>query len=169
MAAAARLIGAGNAEIDQLGHELAGLTGFEQAERVARLFAIMGSPRNRIAKRAGAVHFLNRAVEIIFVGQAFGSRNALPESARLIIAAMESQNKGQGDFAFAEISAGIFAQYLPDTAIVKRIIDKLESNAEIAPERFQRFNFGLRCIGDNAANSAAAANRAAVFAPMICR
>ncbi len=90
----------------------------------------------------GALHsILKRAVLLQqFDGPAEGDvivravlQRLAPESALLIRAAPEREHDWQRDFAFAEIIANILAQLAGGAAIIERIIDQLEGDAEIEP------------------------------------
>lgn len=89
---------------------------------------------------AGALHRVgNRAVfhhqaDCLLQGSvvaraAFDS--PFPESALLVGATAIAEDDGKRDLAFAEIVAGILAEIGSRTAIIKRIVNKLESKAQI--------------------------------------
>ena len=83
------------------------------------------------------VHELLRIDEIIRRLVAVFQR-ALPEIALFRRAAPIGQHHRQGDLAFAEIIADALAHQRLLAGIIQRIVDQLESDAEIAAIGFER-------------------------------
>ena len=58
---------------------------------------------------------------------------AVPEGALLRRAAAERQHHRQRDLAFAEIIADVLAELGRFAAVVERVVDELEGDAEVHP------------------------------------
>ena len=102
----------------------------EQLQRVARHRAIMARALDRIFERAVLLHRRERGFEIALRHFALLQR-APPEFALAFRAAAERQHDRQGDLAFAEIVADILAELGRGAAVVERVVDQLEGDAEI--------------------------------------
>ncbi len=96
-------------------------------------------------------------------------QRSLPEAALFLVAAPIGQHHGQRDLPLAEIIADGLAHQRLLAGIVERIVDQLKRDTEVPPKEFKCCLFGLGPLGDHRADSAAAANSAAVFAPITCR
>ena len=90
----------------------------------------MAGPLDGVLDGAVAAHGGDRRLKIPLADAALRQR-ALPEGALLAGAAAERQQHRQGDLAFAEIVAGVLAELCRDPAIVERVVDQLEGDAEI--------------------------------------
>ena len=123
-------MGSGDAEVD--GFDQSGLhRGLrEQFQRIMGHGAVMAGAFDGVLDRAVLGHQPHRLVEMRVRGVA-GFQSLFPEGAFGIVAAAEGQHDGQSDLALAEIVADILAQFGTGAAVIQRIVDQLEGNAEI--------------------------------------
>src|SRR6266446_6187430 len=103
----------------------------------------MARALDRILECAMSVHEADRDLQILFRHVALLER-APPEHALTLRAAAIAQDYRQRDLAVAEIVADVLAELRGFSTIVERVVDELEGNAEIHPERTARRLFRLR-------------------------
>ena len=82
-----------------------------------------------------------------------------PEDALGLAAAREGQEHGQGDLALAEIVADALAQAGLARAVVQRVVDQLEGDAEIVAIGRERRLLGGRAVGDDGTDLAGGAEQ----------
>ena len=103
---------------------------------------------DRVFQRAVLRHQPDRVIEVAISDLAALQRPD-PEFALAVIAASECQHDRQRDLALAEIVADVLAELCRLAAIVEHVIDELEGNAEIHPDRAAGSLLRLRTVGDH--------------------
>lgn len=140
-----------DAELDELGERLAVVAFGKDRQRVGGDGAVVAGPQNRVVQRVVLLHQLDRMCKVAVAALAI-LQGALPEGALFRRAAPEGQHDGQGDLALAEIVADILAECRHPAAIIQRIVDKLEGDAEIAAVGFERRGLGAVALRNDGAD-----------------
>src|SRR5262245_64088492 len=94
---------------------------------------MVGAP-NRVLKRTMLGHEADGVLKV-GVGRLAALERAAPELALGVAPAAEREHHRQCDLSFAEIVADILAELLRGAAVVERVIDELEGDAEVIDER----------------------------------
>src|SRR5262249_33885426 len=130
----ARLARARDTELDGLFERLFHRRTREQSERVLGDRAIVTGTLDRVLQRAVLGHERNGFVEV-GVGSVAGLGRAAPARRLALGPTTVGQDHGQRDLAFAEIVADVLAELGGLAAVIERVIDQLEGDAEVHPER----------------------------------
>src|SRR5216684_5386355 len=123
-----------DAELDRLFQRLLHRGGREQSERVGRDRAVVPRPLDRVLERAVLGRQADRVLEI-GVGRVTLFQGPPPERPFALRAAAEREHDRERDLALAEIVAHVLAELGGLAAVVERVVDELEGDAEIHPER----------------------------------
>jgi hypothetical protein len=126
---------------------------WEQRQRVDRHRAVMLGARDGVLERAVFCHQADGVVEI-GVADLAALQRLDPERALGIVAAAERQHHGKGDLALAEIVADVLAEFCGLAAVIQDVVDQLERDAEIHPDRAAGGLFGFRPVGQHRADLA---------------
>ncbi len=102
----------------------------EQRQRVAGDRAVMAGTGEGLVDRSVALQQVDRGSERIVVDLA-GLQRALPELALAIRSAPHREDDGEGDLTLAKIVTDLLAELGLAAAIVERVVDQLEGDAEI--------------------------------------
>ena len=138
----------GDAEIDQIEHRLTGGRGGEGGEAGPGGRAVTSGALERGSDRAVALEQTLSRAEVgrglLEVGQ-----GALPEGPLALVAASVGQEDRQGDLALAEIVADRLAELCLPGAVVERVVDQLEGDADVLAVGRERRLLGLGPVGDD--------------------
>ena len=106
----------------------------EQRERVVGHGAVVAGPLDRVLERLVAPHVGDGLLEVAIADGPLLQR-APPEGALGLAAAAKGEDHRQRDLALAEIVADVLAEPRVRAAIVEHVVDELEGDAEVHPER----------------------------------
>ena len=140
-AAAARSIGALDAEIGDVGQHRTHRPVRKRLQRALGVFGAGPGPIQRLRQGAVPPHEGDGPAEILDLPP-FPAEDPAPESLLLLIAPAVGENDRQGDLALGEVIAHGLAQIGLPGGIVEHVIDKLEGDAEIQTVGFQRLGLG---------------------------
>ena len=106
----------------------------KQRQRILGDGAVVARALDRVLERAVLGHQPDRLFEV-GVGRLAFFQRAPPERALALRAAAERQHHRQRDLALAEIVADVLAELGGLAAVVERVVDELERDAEVHAER----------------------------------
>src|SRR5215813_13299269 len=121
-------------ELDRLFESLFHRRIWEQGECVLGDRAVVTGALDRVLERAVLGHERNGFIEV-GVGRVAVLERAAPERPLTLRPAAVGEDHGQRDLAFAEIVADVLAELGGLAAVVERVVDQLEGDAEVHPER----------------------------------
>src|SRR3954469_26081452 len=123
-------MGAVDAEVDGVEEGLLHGAVREQGEGVARHGAVVAGALDRVLERAVPANDRERLLEVALADRAL-AEGAAPEGALRLAAAAERQHDRQRDLALAKVVADVLAELGAHAAVIERVVDELEGDAEV--------------------------------------